>query len=1524
MIKVACLSCSAPYDLDERRLPATGLRMRCPKCGTSFQVMPDGTVAPAAAQKQTVMGTGPTAPTPAAKPGPAASATTQPDDLDLPAPRAPKPPIGGAPVVPRPPGAPAASAAATPASPARRPIAMGPTPVAPPARAPLAPAFPGPAASAASPPSPGAAASAFASPRGAAPAKPADPLDLDLDLPAPRSAARPVPAPAARVPAPAPAAAAPAAPSPSHDDLELDLPAPRAPGRPLAPGAPAARPKIAPPMTAPAPAAPMPDDELDLPSPRIAGPKPAHASPKIAPPPSRNTPVELDLPAPRAAKPGPFERPLAAAAAPAPTAHRARPDELDLGLDGLGGADLELDLPAPRDSPAAPAPRGSASRPQDPTPRLGSPRAPAAQAAPSATSSARGAALADTSRTPFDDDFDLDLPAPGGDVDLPTSKGRAGGLDLDLPTPRGKQPEPDAARPAVLAAADHAFGDLDLPMPRGGGRGGEADFGDLDLPAPRSGGDADLPTPRAVDLPMPRSGADLPAPRGVVDLPASFGNIDLPSPRSAELPGLRGGSADLPPLGGIDLSSRPPPARGRDEADFGDLELPLPQGSGSGAGPVDDLELPLPPGAGAHAGGHAARAGVGGAGRGHGEIDLGGGDDFDGGQDAFGGGGGGGGGFGGGGGGFGGGAGDDMEFADIPQQAPAERAASARTAPRADRGTADRGTAARGPAPASAPRGSRAPYLVVGLIAVIAIAGGALAFTPYGPFGIYAAEQYMPGAGDPARVRAVIEEADRRALADVRAESWQALRDLASARHDAGLHRGLLARSLLHEALYQIRFGGDPGSTSRAAAIRERLTQRATDDPAIALGLAADELRSGDAPGAAANMRRARTHAPNDPFVDLVDGEIALAEDRPADAAQSFTAALEHAGGAAAQWGIARALLRGEDAAAIDAAIEATLAASPRHAGARVAKANRLWSHRSEQDAVALAREVTGEVPVDGEPLRASAADRADAFVLLGRVHEDRGRIHQARQAYAAASELDARRVEALLGAGRTLLADRPSDALARFESVLGLSEGTDVVVASGRTARDEARLGAARAKIALDRVEEARTELEALARERAEDAEVMLWLGHVEERLDHTESAEQHFREAVRLAPTMFDAYLALAQHYAERDRAGDAVAVLEQARSQVEESARMRQALGGFELARNRLPEAVRELRRALELDPQLPAASFGLGVALRRSGDLAEASRVFEQLAAIDPGHPGLALERGLLYEARGEADRAVQFYTAALREHPDDPDLMLRLGGAQVAAGEIDAASSTLEQVQRMLPSSAEAEHYLGRVAFARGQLPEASSHFERAVSLDATRGEFFLYAAWAQIELGNIGRALERAETAIARDPSLGDAYWIRGRVHLRAGAVRDALADLQRALELRPERIEAHADMGDCYDQLRQLPQAIQAYQRAIAARDTQGEWWYRLGRLQLDAGQRADSARALARATLLGEASTPQPHWLADAHRLQGEAMRLGGERAGAVEHFRRYLEIAPVGAIDRSEVRRMLMDLGAVPPGQ
>jgi tetratricopeptide (TPR) repeat protein len=1521
MIKVACPSCSAPYDLDERRLLATGLRMRCPRCGSSLQVFPDGRVeaVPAAPVKKTQVGV---APPPNQLTGNATPAKTLPT--------AKKTQIGVAP----PPNQLTGNA-----TPAKAPQA--PSSPAGVDRGDDGGAAPVPSAALSTPP-----ATVRAGLLGNAGGQPES-----SGQPGPRAAAAPPTEPRGRQVAGQPQAQPPLsrnAPHAPQSAAQAQVRRALAPPFVLNPSDPAGKPD-APARPAPPPAralAPKPppmtpeDDKLDL---GVAFGPPAGsegpASADLAGPPALPKPPnpDLDLPAPRAAtapQPPPPQKP--------PTA-----GHLELDLPALRKPDLParggIDLPARRepDLPALREPNLPALRDPDlPAPRRGRVDLPAPKAAATP-------ALADPSRTPFDDD--LDLPAPRQAPNLPAPKGLEFDPDLPAPRPGG------SGLTDVLAATDDAFGELDLPLPKTAAGTGEADrigrpppglrdrggadlpaLHEPDLPALR---EPDLPARREPDLPAPRQAPHLPVPKGLEfdpDLPAprpggsgltdvlaatddAFGELDLPLPKTAAgtgeadrigrpPPGLRDrGGADLPALrepdlpapGGIDL----PAPGGIDLPAPGGIDLPAPRGasapSGEVSGSFGDLELPtlLPSARSAVADGlelpppSRPVAPAPDRGGGHGETDRGAAPT----------------------------SADDMEFADLPQASPGQVPPIVPVAP-----PIKVEAKAKSEEAAQRPKRPRALILAVALVVAVVGAGAGLSFTPLGPFGIHALEPFMPGAGDPARVSAAIHSADELATHDVRSDSWRALVLLGRARHDAGLHRPLLARSLMHEALFQIRFGTDSGSSARAAVLRQRLERRGLDEPAIALGIAADDLRRGDVGGAQMRMGAARAHAPSDPFVAIVDGEIALAAAHWEEAADHFRAAAERGGGAAAHWGLARALMHGEDEAAIDAAIEATLIASPMHAGARVAKARRLLERGDEALALALARQVVGQEPVDGAGtlLEPSAADRVEAWLLLAQVHERRGRTQQARAAYEEVTRIDGTRVEALLGAGRGLLEDRPADALARFESVLEIEQGTDVASEGGRSARDEARLGAARAKMALGRVEEARAELEALASERPQDAKVVLWLGRVEERLGHGEAAEQHYRDAIRLAPQSVEGYLALAQYYVSVEREPDAVAVLDAARAQVPESAGMRQAVGQFELARNRIPQALRELSRALELDPQLPSARFALGVALRRAGALDEAERTFNELGESVPGYPGLALERGRLYEARGQSERAMRFYSQALERSPDDPNLLLRLGAAQVGANQIDEAERTLERVARLLPQSAETEFFLGRVHFARGNLFRASSYFERAITLDTTRAEYHLYAAWAQLELGHLGRALERAETAIERDATLGDAYWIRGRVLLRRGAVRDALADLQRALELSPGRIEALAAIGDCYDELRQLPRAIDAYTRAVAARENNGEWWYRLGRLQLDAGHAAEAARALGRATRLGDATTPQPYWLADALRLRGDALRLTGDRESAIEHYRRYLQIAPPTSIDRAEVRRALTDLGVIPP--
>jgi predicted Zn finger-like uncharacterized protein len=563
-VKVECESCKSPYTIDERRIPATGLKVRCPKCTKTFVIR---------------------------KPG--ASLT-------------PPPPSSASP---------ASLRGLTPeATPAPAPAAAKPAPAAPPPGIDLPPTPPPTAAK----PRPRAATIAFAGAPGAfqlpadldgmkLPATPPEPAESSVPPPVrepaaakaapPKMAPPPAAAPPIAPPAP-PVIEPPKPPAAKHDDLPMlaglppvptasaDKPAPRNMARRTVVGLGGGMPALGGAMSGFGGAPPAKDKELDSDLPAVPAPKsPAKGFgeldlPAVATKAAPKPPADFDLPA------------VAAKAAPKP------PADFDLPAVAAKAAPkppADFDLPAVA-TKAGQKPHADFDLPA--VAKQGATRAdlPAAKAAVPKTT-AIGAAPAPS---PFGE---IDLPAVGGTRDLPSPKGK--GLDqANLPSVGGRAPAPtkggfgDFDLPAVagpgrdLPSPKGAFGEIDLPAVAGPGRdlpSPKGAFGEIDLPAVAGPG-RDLPSPKGafgeIDLPaVGGHGRDLPSPKGAfgeIDLPAVGGHgRDLPSPKGAfgeiDLPAVSGHGRDLPSpkgaFGEIDLPAVTP--QGRD--------LPTPKGGGYGA-----------------------------------------------------------------------------------------------------------------------------------------------------------------------------------------------------------------------------------------------------------------------------------------------------------------------------------------------------------------------------------------------------------------------------------------------------------------------------------------------------------------------------------------------------------------------------------------------------------------------------------------------------------------------------------------------------------------------------------------------------------------------------------------------------------------------------------------------------------------------------------------------------------------------------------------------------------------------------
>lgn len=1077
----------------------------------------------------------------------------------------------------------------------------------------------------------------------------------------------------------------------------------------------------------------------------------------------------------------------------------------------------------------------------------------------------------------------VDLPAPKRD-DEPRPSGFDPFADMDLPAPM--EPSVDLPAPIDVPPA----GGVDLPAPMSSTRAGD----ELDLPAPKPGGPSQPGGfSEEIDLPMALTDAELPAPISLdSELPTALGQSDLPAPRDDfSDPPVAGGPVELDLPDGEDLAldmdvdpgvqRQVPPA----PPPVGAAPPPPPMAAGGMQTPEPSPSPSVPP--------VEPRVS-----RDSAELDL---------PES-----------------------DDLEFSELPSldgeadeihhmPHPGGEAAPDAVPSKRKRKIDIRASLAK----------KRPPWLVkamvaAGAIAVVVGGGFYLGNTQYGLFGVHLVEPFLPGAGDVVEVTQVIQNAEAGSSIDTFASTSRSLTQLEQARADARLNRMLAARSLLHEAYFQIRYGSEAQSAARADEIRLFLQRRGDDAPGVHLALAANALRQGDPNLAASEIELARAEDSTDPYVDLVAGEIALSTKQRAKALQSFEGAMKKDGSARAQWGLARAHRLAGDADSALAAAEATHKLSPDHAGARVAVADGMIANGDVDGAYALLQVPAGLAPgPDGKTVTVARADRSAALAAVARIEEQRGRLGAAREMYEKAVELDASNSWAALGAARLVLLEGGySDALARFQTVISaqVPPGSELHPTGQPRVLVEAKLGAAEALVAMDKAQEARLLLGNLKSEKPIDAEVEIWQGKVADALGDSKEAVRHLRNAIELDPKGFQGYMALAHHYKGTKRPAEAVAVLVEAQQNVEITAEVRRLLGDAELERNRIDAAIEEYKAALALEPRDSSAQFGLAVAFRRKMALEEAAAALAEVEALDAQYPGLPLEKGRLAEANGDLEGAVESYRAALKTTPDDTALQSRLGAVLTVTDQLEEADKVLRAVLADHPYSAEAEHYLGRVELERGDVTSARQHFLQAARLDPQSGLYRLYVAWAALDSGEWTTALRELNDALKLDPTLGDAYWLRARIEIRAGQVRDALADLQKAVALKPERIEAHAAIGEAYYQLGQTNQAITAFQKALELRPDDAYWWYRLGRLQLDQGDRNAALVSLETASTLGDALPEQPGWLADAYRLRGDVYYAQRNRREAVTHYGRYLELAPPNAIDRADVQAKLRQIGAV----
>ncbi len=151
-------------------------------------------------------------------------------------------------------------------------------------------------------------------------------------------------------------------------------------------------------------------------------------------------------------------------------------------------------------------------------------------------------------------------------------------------------------------------------------------------------------------------------------------------------------------------------------------------------------------------------------------------------------------------------------------------------------------------------------------------------------------------------------------------------------------------------------------------------------------------------------------------------------------------------------------------------------------------------------------------------------------------------------------------------------------------------------------------------------------------------------------------------------------------------------------------EDSAEAHLLLGSTLLLADDGHGAIKELKRAIELDPKLPTLHAWYGRALMRMGDSASAKAAFHVELETNPNDFDANLFTGVLFRQDKQHDEAMQFLNRAIRLRPRDQYARYHLAAVYVALGKPKDALPLLEGVAKEFSEFSEARVLLASVYY----------------------------------------------------------------------------------------------------------------------------------------------------------------------------------------------------------------------------
>jgi tetratricopeptide (TPR) repeat protein len=349
--------------------------------------------------------------------------------------------------------------------------------------------------------------------------------------------------------------------------------------------------------------------------------------------------------------------------------------------------------------------------------------------------------------------------------------------------------------------------------------------------------------------------------------------------------------------------------------------------------------------------------------------------------------------------------------------------------------------------------------------------------------------------------------------------------------------------------------------------------------------------------------------------------------------------------------------------------------------------------------------------------------------------------------------------------------------------------------------------------------------------------------------------------------------------------------------------------------------IDEAIKDMRRAIDLNASFAPAYWRLGLWLLDENQTESAERAFSRATDIDPADRAGWVGLARVYLAREENARAAGLLERLVSAAPNDAYALQLLGTAYRKLGRVEQAASAsqvgakgeaawgdpwtdemlafrrgyaallkdstanilegrfpqaiaiLEQLRRDKPDDLVLMAHLGQVYVAAGRDDDGVKLLEQVTAREPDRFEAHVDLATGYMHLGNFVKARAEAERAVQLNASYAPAHETLGLVRWRDGDGRGAVAAFDRAVQLDPRNVRAMVWKAMVETNSGRDADALATFERAVRTDPTSVDAWIGIANAQIGRGDIEAAAAALQNAQRL---QPDRPAVKATAERLR------------------------------------------------